>query len=154
MTEARIDQETIDYIAIRRLQSAYADIVTRRAWPELARVFRPEAEVVIDRGDGKPLVLHGPGEVGDFISGAIAHYDLFEFIVLNTVVEIAGDRATTRLWMSEVRHDPRAGRSDAFGLYRDEHCRIDGRWWFAGRRYQTLARTLAPDLAIFPMPEL
>jgi hypothetical protein len=74
--------------------------------------------------------------------------------VLNTVIEIAGDRATSRLWMSEVRHDPVAGRSDAFGLYRDEHCRIDGRWWFAGRRYQTLARTLSPDLSIFPMPAL
>ena len=28
-------QETIDYIAVRRLQNAYADIVTRRAWAEL-----------------------------------------------------------------------------------------------------------------------
>jgi len=25
-------RETVDYIALRRLQNAYADIVTRRAW--------------------------------------------------------------------------------------------------------------------------
>ncbi len=147
-------QETVDYIAICRLQSAYADIVTRRAWPELARIFRPEAEVVIDRMDGSPLVVHGPEGVGGFISKAIAHFDLFEFVILNTVVEIDGERATARMYMWEVRHDPAAGRSDAYGLYRDEYCRIDGRWWFSGRRYQTLARTLAADHAVFPLPRI
>ena len=30
----------------------------------------------------------------------------------------------------------------------------DGRWWFSGRRYQTLARTLAADHAVFPLPEI
>lgn len=150
----RMTQETVDYVAIRRLQSAYADIVTRRAWPELARIFRPEAEVVIDRMDGSPLQLLGPGGVAEFVSKAIAHFDLFEFVILNTVVEIEGDRATARMYMWEVRHDPVGGRSDAYGLYRDEYRRIDGRWWFSGRRYQTLARTLAADHAVFPLPEI
>ena len=154
MSELRPDQETVDYIAIRRLQSSYADIVTRRAWPELARVFRPEAEVVIDRRDGQPLVLRGPGGVGEFIAGAIAHFELFEFVILNTVIEIDGDRATARMYMWELRHDPAAGRSDAFGLYRDEYRRVEGRWWFANRRYQTLARTLPADYSVFPLPEL
>jgi len=150
--EPRLDQETIDYIAIRRLQSAYADIVTRRAWPELFRIFRPDIEVVIDRMDGSPLHCHGPEAVSGFISKAIAHFDLFEFVILNTVIEIDGDQARSRMWMWEARHDPAAGRSDAFGLYRDEHRRIDGRWWFTGRRYQTLARTLVPDCTVFPQP--
>lgn len=150
----RLTQETVDYIAICRLQSAYADIVTRRAWPELERIFRADTEVVIDRMDGSPLVVHGPGGISGFISKAIAHFDLFEFVILNTVVEIDGDRATARMYMWEVRHDPQAGRSDAYGLYRDEYCRIDGRWWFARRRYQTLARTLAADHAVFPLPAI
>src|SRR5690606_24211320 len=67
MTDPHMAQETIDYIALRRLQSAYADVVTRRAWPELEGLFRPEAEVVIDRMDGEPLVLRGPRAVGDFV---------------------------------------------------------------------------------------
>lgn len=154
MSDPHIHQETIDYIALRRLQSAYADVVTRRAWPELAGLFRPEAEVVIDRMDGKPLVLHGPQAVADFISKAIAHFDLFEFVVLNTVIDIQGERASARMYMWEARHDPVAGRSDAFGLYRDEHRRIDGRWWFTGRRYQTLGRSLGPQLAVFPLPAI
>jgi hypothetical protein len=154
MTAPRLEQETLDYIAIRRLQSSYADIVTRRSWAELGHVFRPDAEVVLDRKDGTPLVLRGPQAVGDFIAGAIARFDLFEFVVLNTVIEIEDDRASARMYMWELRHDPVGGRSDAYGLYRDEHCRIDGRWWFAGRRYQTLARSLTPDFTVFPLPDL
>ena len=149
--DARLEAETIDYIALRRLQNRYADVVTRRAWAELATLFLPDAKVVIDRRNVEPLVLHGPAAVGDFISGAIDHFDLFEFVILNTVMDIEGDRAQTRLYMWEVRHDPAAGRSDAFGLYQDEHRRIDGRWWFSGRRYQTLARTQVADLSVFPL---
>jgi hypothetical protein len=146
-------QETIDYIAIRRTQTAYGDIVTRRAWSELATIFRPEAQVVVDTMDGSPLTLDGPKGVGDFISGAIERFDFFEFVILNTVIDIDGDRATSRLYIWELRHDPAEGRSDAFGLYRDEHVRVDGRWWFAGRRYQSLARTTPGDIAkVFPMP--
>jgi hypothetical protein len=149
-----LDQETVDYIAIRRLQAAYADIVTRRAWDELAQIFRPEAQVVVDKMDGQPLTLDGPKGVGDFISGAIAHFDFFEFVVLNTVIDIDGDRASARMYMWELRHDPLGGRSDAYGLYRDEHVRVDGRWWFAGRRYQSLARTVPADVSVFPFPTL
>lgn len=149
-----IDQETIDYIALRRLQNAYADVVTRRAWPELAKLFLPEAEVLLDRRNVEPLVLRGPGGVGDFISQAISHFDLFEFVILNTVIEIEGDRARARMYMWEARHDPAAGRSDAFGLYQDEHRKIDGRWWFSGRHYHTLARTHVPDLAVYPLPAI
>ena len=36
-------QDTIDHVAITRLQSAYADIVTRRSWAELETIFLPDA---------------------------------------------------------------------------------------------------------------
>ena len=150
-------QETIDYVAIRRLQSAYADIITRRAWPELHTIFRPDTQVTIDMGSGDPLVLDGPDGVGGFISGAIEHFDLFEFIIVNTVIDVAGDDATARMYMWELRHDPANGRSDAYGLYQDRYARVDGRWWFAGRAYRSLARTAAPggtDLEVLPFPDL
>jgi hypothetical protein len=54
--DARLEAETIDYIALRRLQNRYADVVTRRAWPELATLFLPDAKVVIDRRNVEPLV--------------------------------------------------------------------------------------------------
>jgi hypothetical protein len=149
-----VDQETVDYVAIRRLQAAYADKVTRRAWAELADIFLPGAQVVVDTMVGTPLVLDGPEGVGGFISGAIAHFDFFEFVILNTVIDIDGDRASGRMYIWELRHDPVGGRSNAYGLYRDDYQRVDGRWWFAGRRYQSLARTLPAEVAVFPFPEM
>jgi hypothetical protein len=152
--QAALTQETIDYIAIRRLQAAYADIVTRRAWPELARIFLPGAQVTVDTMNGSPLLLDGPEGVGGFISEAIAHFDFFEFVILNTVIDIDGDEAHARMYIWELRHDPVGGRSNAYGLYRDDYARLDGQWWFAGRRYQSLARTQTTDYAVFPFPEM
>jgi hypothetical protein len=150
-------RETVDYIAIRRLQDAYADVVNRRAWPELAELFRPGAEISVDTRDREPRVLTGPDGIGDFIAGAIARFERFQFVVLGT--RVAFDpadtgRATARLYMCELRQSVDDGHeSVAYGVYHDDHVRHDGRWWFARRRYHSLART-APDLTVFPFPDL
>ncbi|HEX7096960.1 MAG TPA: nuclear transport factor 2 family protein [Acidimicrobiales bacterium] len=146
-------REAVNYIAIRRLQQAYADTVTRRAWPELRELFRSDAEVVIDKRDGSPIVLVGPDAVGEFIGAAIAQFEFFEFVILNTRIDIDGDRASARLWMQELRQDHSGRWTNAYGLYVDQHERVDGRWWFAGRHYRSLART-ARDNDVFGIPEL
>jgi hypothetical protein len=149
-------RETVDYIAIRRLQDAYADVVTRRAWGELHDLFRPGAEVVVDTRDREPRTLAGPEGIGTFIDTAIARFGYFQFVVLGTRVELdpeQHDRATARLYMCELRQTADDGHhSVAYGVYHDDYERHDGRWWFARRRYHSLART-APDLAVFPFPE-
>lgn len=153
MDEAAL-QETVDYVAIRRLQCAYADIVTRRAWDELHGIFRPDAQVVVDTRVGDPLVLDGPGGVGDFISGAIARFSFFEFVILNTVIAIDGERAQARMYIQELRQDADNGRwTNAYGLYQDHYTRLDGRWWFASRRYGSMART-APENDVLGLPTI
>jgi hypothetical protein len=150
-------RETVDYIAVRRLQDAYADVVNRRAWPELHDLFRPEAQVVLDVRRGELLSFSGPAEIGDFIGRSIERFEFFEFVVLGTRVTFDPgdpDRATARLYMCELRQSSDEGRhSVAYGVYHDDHVRVDGRWWFASRRYHSLART-APDLAVFPFPDV
>jgi hypothetical protein len=154
-------QETVDYIALRRLQDSYADIVTRRAWSELHDVFVPDIEVVLDTRRGEPLRLRGPQEVGDFIDRAIAEFDFFEFVILNSRVFLNHtnggdpDAAHARMWMNELRHEKAAGGhwTLVYGLYQDDFRRIDGRWWFSARRYQSLART-ARDFDVFPFPQI
>ena len=131
-------QETIDYVGVRRLQQAYADIVTRRAWTELHDVFLPDATVAIDRRSGEPLDLAGPQAVGDFISASIAGLEFFEFVILNT-----------RIFL---RHERDSGRwAHAYGIYHDRYQRVDGRWWIARRRYHSLART-GRDFEVFAFP--
>jgi SnoaL-like domain len=155
MDEA-IVQETVDYIAIRRLQASYADIVTRRAWSELSAIFLPDAPVVVDRRTAPPLELVGPAAVGEFIDEQIARFDFFEFVILNTVVDVAHegdiDTAAARMYIWELRHDAAEGRwTNSYGLYQDRYRRVDDRWWFERRDYQSLART-ARDYDVFPFP--
>lgn len=150
-------RETVDYVALRRLQDAYADVVTRRAWPEMAELFRPDATVVLDIRNGGLRTLDGPEGVGEFIAAAIARFEYFQFVVLGTRVELDRsdpDRARARLYMCELRQTVEGGdHSIAYGVYHDDYVRDDGRWWIARRRYHSLART-APDLAVFPFPDL
>jgi hypothetical protein len=149
-----LDQETIDYIAIRRLQAAYADAVTRRAWDELDDLFLPAATVTVDTVTSEPILLTGGAAVGDFIADAVERFEFFEMVILNSVVDLAGNDSETahaRQFTCELRQDKSNGRwTNAFGLYRDDYARRDGRWWFARRQYQSIARTGRSD--IFPFP--
>jgi hypothetical protein len=149
-------QDTIDYIAIRRLQDTYADIVNRRAWTEFSDVFAPGAMVVVDKRDGAPLELAGAHAVGAFIGAAIERYEFFEFVVLNTRVFLHADgdddQATARVYINELRHTRDLGEwSTAYGLYQDRYARIDGQWRIARRRYHSLART-SRDFDVFDHP--
>jgi hypothetical protein len=152
-------QETDDYVAICRLQAAYADVVTRRAWPELAELFLPDALVEVDTRGDDVLRFTGPGELGSFISTALERFEFFEFVILNTRLELAvgGDalRADGRMYMCELRSDVGTGRSNnAFGVYHDRYQLHDDRWWFAHRRYHSLGRTgETRDLDTFELKE-
>jgi hypothetical protein len=60
--------------------------------------------------------------------------------------------AVGRLFMSELRQQREGGHwSTIFGLYHDRYVLDGGRWWFAERRYHSLARS-SRDLDVFPLP--
>ncbi len=150
-----LTQDALDYLAIARLQSAYADVVNRRAWDEFHDLFLPDAHVRIDTVTNPVVDANGPGALGQFIGGAVERFEFFEFVTLNTRVEIGrdgdSDRAWARVFMCELRQDAATGRfTTAFGVYHDDYARVDGRWWFARRRYQSLARTGRNE--VFPFP--
>ena len=144
-------QETVDYVAITRLQNAYADVVNRRAWDEFDELFLADAPVRVDTVTNPVVETRGPRGIGEFIGGAIERFEFFEFVVLNTRVWIDGDRARGRVFMCELRQAVDNGLfSRAFGVYHDEYRRVDGHWMFAARRYQSLARTGRGEVFAFP----
>ncbi len=153
--------ETVAYVALRRLQNRYADIVTRRAWPELAEIMRPDCVITVDLVD-RAINFDGPTAIGDFIAAQIEQFDFFEFVILNTVMKIdtGAGRATARMYMQEARQSVESGeRCDTFGVYHDHLERDnDGRWWFARRRYKSYARSnpsdASSDLTVFDLPEI
>ena len=81
-------EETVDYVAVVRLQRQYADIVDRRAWAELVDVFSPDVTIDLDLVTRPPLHLEGPDAYAAFVGPAIARFSFFEFVVLNTHVEL------------------------------------------------------------------
>src|SRR3954454_5502876 len=100
--EGRFD-ETAAYVAVTRLQAAYADVVTRRSWLELGELFLPDAPVHVDTVTNPVIEIVGPQQLGEFIGNAIESFEFFEFVILNTVVSFtAPDAATGRLYMVEL----------------------------------------------------
>lgn len=145
--------ETDDVVALWRLQARYADLVTRRAWRELHAVFRPDARVEVDTVTRPIQAFTGPDAFGDFVAGAIARFDHFEFVILNTIVEVTSEStATGRILMCEIRHERGADSwSIAYGCYDDSYVKVEGRWWFDERRYRSMART-GPEAGVFGLP--
>lgn len=152
-----MSEQTDDYIAIRRLQDAYADVVSRRAFGELDDLFLPAAPVMIELPGGTREVV-GPGDFGRYVEKRIADLAFFQFVTLNAVVDLVvdgdPDRAGGRIHMCELRQGRADGRFTVlYGLYRDDYARRDDRWWFAHRRFSPLAVTQR-DLDVFDYPEL
>ncbi len=150
-----MDAETVDYVAISRLQATYADVVSRRAWPELLDLFEADALVRVDTVTADPIDLRGPTQLGDFIGTAIERFGFFQFVILNARVTIGSggdaDQARGRMFISEIRQDRASGEwSRTHGVYHDDYRRIDGRWRFAQRAYQSLARTGSHRAFDFP----
>lgn len=151
--------ETVAYTALRRLQNRYADIVTRRAWDELAEIMTPDCEVVVDTMDSQ-FTFADPRETGVFIARQLEQFSFFQFVVLNTVmkIDVANGSAGARMYMHEMRQGAGDGRrTDAYGVYHDRFERDrTGRWWFANRRYRSFSRTASAEAAfdqeVFAVP--
>jgi len=147
--------ETVDHAGIERLQRAYADVVNRRDWPALADLFASDAALDLDLVTSEPRRIMGPAAIGEFIGAAIERFAFFQFVILNSHVDLWPegdvDAATARLFMCELRQaEGETVRVDAYGLYRDRYVRLDGRWRFAHRRYRSMGRFPPGD--VFPLP--
>lgn len=149
------DQGLLDYVATCRLQAAYADAVTRRAWSDLGPLFLPDASIQVDTVTAAPYEFVGAEGIGGFISGAIERFEFFELVILNVHVlpEAGGaDTLRSRSFTCELRQESSNGHwTNAFGVYHDDLRRVDGQWRYARRRYQSIARTGRSE--VFPLPE-
>ncbi len=149
---------TDDLVAIGRLQSAYADVVNRRAWSELDTLFVTDARIRIDTVTRPVIEVVGAGALGDFIGSAVERFAFFEFVPLNAHTQLEResggdgdpDAARSRWFMCEVRRDvDTLDWSIAYGVYHDRYRRTTSGWRFEQRDYQSLTRTDGP---VFPFP--
>jgi SnoaL-like domain len=152
------DQGLLDYVAICRLQAAYSDAVTLRAWSDLGPLFLPEATITVDTVTSDPYEFVGADGIGGFISGAIERFEFFELVILNVHVlanadGVDADTLRSRTFTCELRQEGANGHwTNAFGVYHDELRRVDDRWRYARRRYQSIARTGRSEVFAIPRP--
>jgi hypothetical protein len=147
-------RNALDQLAIRNLQAAYGDAVTRQAWDEFEPMFLADCPIHLDLRDGREMEHVGPSDLAAFIASSMEQFEFFEFAMLNAVVSVDGDGATGRVYMWELRQDTEHRWTNAFGVYADQYACVDGRWVFASRRYSSLARTSAggKGMDVFTIP--
>jgi hypothetical protein len=153
MDQRRIE-DAVDHSELRRLQDAYADIVTRRQWAELAQIFLDDVELQLDLRD-HTLQLRGPEAIGEFIGTSLQQFEFFQFGILGTrfALRHGGDPdcAMGRMYMTELRQTHSGHWSQIYGVYHDRFERREQRWWFARRTYHSLARNNLPA-QVFDFP--
>jgi hypothetical protein len=147
---------TAALVAVQRLQAAYGDAVTRRAWDEVTALFEPDATVHIDTRTREPFTLEGAGVIAGFVEQSLDQFTFFEFTILSSVIDLgAAGEATGRVHLCEVRRHHDGTWTQAYGLYQDRYRRRDGAWRIAARRYSSLARhvlTGIEQVESFPLP--
>ena len=148
---------TDDVVAIGRLNAAYADVITRRAFAELGDLMLPGCSVHLDLVSGPARTLAGPDALADMLRSAMERFDHFMFVIRNSVVDVdvgvdvdsGAGLATGRMFISEIRHDRSADVwEETHGMYEDDYLRVDGRWWFAERHYRSLARNASASVVL------
>jgi SnoaL-like domain len=136
------------YIAISRLQRAYADVSTRHAWDEMEALATPDARFCYHTKNGLFEVQGGAAfaELGPRMS------EQFSF---HLVVEFDGDdKAHGRSYLVEFNEE-RDSRTwnEIFGTYEDDYVLHDGAWRFSRREYSPFGRRSGGQLESFPLPD-
>jgi len=151
-----MDDDALTYLAILRLQHAYADIATRRAWSEIASLATPDARFSFDTRSGRVIEV-GATALGEFGAKSVGRFSFYQYVPLNAVVTTTdAQTARGRAYSLEVGEERESGQwFHYYGLYHDDYARQDGAWRFARRQFQTLARrTTEGRLEAFPLQDL
>jgi len=148
-----VDDDSQAYLAITRLQSRYADIATRQAWDEMSELAVDDARFTFDLRIGQVLEFVGPAALAKFGAGATAGFSFYEYLPLNTVVDVtSATTATGRFYSLEVGVSAASGEwTEFYGLYHDDYVLDGGRWQFAARAFQTLTVRAGGEITSHPM---
>jgi len=151
-----MNDDILAELAIARLQRAYADTATRKAWSELAALVTADCRFLFETSSGDVIEVVGGEAFGAFAAKTADRFAFWEYVPLNFVVEIdPAGTARGRTYSFEIDKDGDTGEIvTSYGLYHDDYARVDGTWLWTCRRYQTLARRKGNDaMESFPLKE-
>lgn len=140
MQEASM-RELADRIEIQELLARYADMVDRRDWTRMDRIFALEATVDF-RASGGPS---GPfREMMAWLDRALDSWPNNLHLVSNVIVELAGDRASASSYyhvpIGREAHDGRQYTLTESGRFHDRLIRTVDGWRIVARVSEPVVR--------------
>ena len=126
------DQQVKDELAIRQLTAAYSDAVNRGNVTDMAATY---AEDAVLSAFGAPDVTGRANIEATFMQMKSEYQWIFQMTHSGTI-EIDGDEAWCRWWVSEQSLNHKGGGAEFLGVYQDHVVRTAEGWRFAHRLLQ------------------
>lgn len=127
------DIQTIaDRVSIEALRGEFTDAALMRDYDRFATLFTDDAVV----GIPGVTTLNGRAEIRAGIERLQGHW---EFFIQNThpgIIELTGDTATGRAYMSELGRLRDGSSHVNYAIYHDRYQRTENGWRFAERTYE------------------
>jgi ketosteroid isomerase-like protein len=119
---------------IQQLTVSFADAVNRRNLEQFTSLWSDRGVWSIE----PPLTMQVTGveDIAAAFTRLLAGWEFFVQIVHQGSIELNGDRATARWYMSEVGRDLTGEGFQNYGVYLDELIRQDDLWLFVRRTYR------------------
>ncbi|MEL7128913.1 MAG: nuclear transport factor 2 family protein [Pseudomonadota bacterium] len=122
-----------DRLAIRELIDTYSDAVARRDADAWIATWTDDAS-----WDLVGHVVEGRDAILQTWLGAMGTFDFVAFHAAPGSIEIDGDQAKVRVYVSEVLVPNGGGLRRVEGAYADTCRKVDGAWRFSSRAYKIL----------------
>ncbi len=134
------DDNLRDELEIRNLVARYADAVNRHAEADWAATWAED-------GVWKMLgnTIEGRDAIVNMWRGAMGFFSFVIQLIYSGTVEIDGDTARGRFYLSEMGHTSKGDRLLTLAVYHDELRKQNGRWLFTRRQFEPLYQG-PPDL--------
>jgi hypothetical protein len=118
------------------LAQRYADAVMRHDADDWSACWAEKGEWYL----GMPEPMRGRDTIVAAWKSAMAGFPFAVFLVQPGIVEVDGERGTSRSYVEEILEDNDGNAVRVYGVYDDEVVLEDGAWKFAVRRYNVLYR--------------
>lgn len=138
---------------ITELLARYADAVNRYDMQAWADVWVEDCTYILD---GRPP-LNGKDAIVGLFSKSMGGVDAMYQLVNNGLVDVDGDEATGRWFVTEIRALNEKRHDIVVGAYQDRYIKTELGWKFSERQFDQLyvdTRTGTTLGAAFPFPSL
>jgi SnoaL-like domain len=146
--------KTEDELAIRQLAAAYADACNRMNPVDMAAVYAEDGELVALQFSEKPM--KGREKLQRIFANLISERDFIFYMIFSGIVNLDGDKATARWWVSELRQVKGADHVVVMlACFQDDVVRLAEGWRFSRRvvkpmfHYEVQAKDLHLDAPPF-----